>query len=68
VAAAACPADLEQHLDGIAAIMENHFRYEENKLLPVMETLALDADPDQVLGPCDCPAAIYQITGHYPVG
>ena len=29
VAAAACPADLEQHLAGIAAIMENHFRYEE---------------------------------------
>ena len=44
-------ADLEHHLDGIAAIMENHFRYEEDKLLPVMETLALDADPSQVLGP-----------------
>jgi hypothetical protein len=51
VATAARPADLEQHLDGIAAIMENHFRYEEDKLLPVMETLALDADPGQVLGP-----------------
>jgi hemerythrin-like domain-containing protein len=51
VAAAACPADLDQHLDGIAAIMENHFRYEEDKLLSVMETLALDADPGQVLGP-----------------
>jgi hemerythrin-like domain-containing protein len=51
VAAAACPADLGRHLDGIAAIMENHFRYEEDKLLSVMETFALDADPGQVLGP-----------------
>lgn len=51
VTAAACAADLDQHLDGIAAIMENHFRYEEDKLLPVLETLALDADPGQVLGP-----------------
>lgn len=50
-AAAAYPADLEQHLNGIAAIMENHFRYEEDKLLSVLETLALDADPGQVLGP-----------------
>jgi hypothetical protein len=51
VAAAACPADLDQHLDGIAAIMENHFFYEEDKLLPVMESLALDAGPGHVLGP-----------------
>jgi hypothetical protein len=51
VAAASCTAGLEQHLDGIAAIMESHFRYEEDKLLSVMETLALDADPGQVLGP-----------------
>ena len=51
VAAAASPADLDQHLDGIAAIMENHFRYEEDKLLSVLETLALDAGPGQVLGP-----------------
>lgn len=50
-AAAAYPADLDQHLNGIAAIMENHFRYEEDKLLSVLETLALDADPGQVLGP-----------------
>jgi hemerythrin-like domain-containing protein len=50
LAAGACPADLEQHLAGVAAIMENHFRYEEDKLLAVLETLALDADPGQVLG------------------
>ncbi|MFC8732521.1 hemerythrin domain-containing protein [Luteimicrobium sp. NPDC057192] len=43
--------ELEQHLDGIAAIMENHFRYEERALSSVLETLALDAEPAQVLGP-----------------
>jgi len=44
-------AELERHLDGIAAIMESHFRYEERALLLVLETLALDADPQDVLGP-----------------
>jgi hypothetical protein len=45
------PALLEQHLDGIAAIMESHFRYEERRLLAVLDALALDADPVEVLGP-----------------
>nr|WP_218853272.1 hemerythrin domain-containing protein [Microbacterium immunditiarum] len=46
------PSDkLEAHLEGIAAIMESHFRYEERELLTVLETLALDADPSDVLGP-----------------
>ena len=43
--------DLARHLEGIAAIMESHFRYEERQLLSVLDTLTLDADPDQVLGP-----------------
>jgi hypothetical protein len=47
----AAPAELDRHLDGIAAIMESHFRYEERQLLSVLETLALDADPTAVLGP-----------------
>lgn len=47
----ASPAELDQHLAGVAAIMESHFRYEERQLLTVLETLALDADPDTVLGP-----------------
>src|SRR5690606_23626590 len=47
----ASPAELARHLDGIAAIMESHFRYEERQLLSVLETLALDADPATVLGP-----------------
>lgn len=42
---------LARHLEGIAAIMESHFRYEERQLLTVLETLVLDADPARVLGP-----------------
>lgn len=45
------PSELEGHLDGIAAIMESHFRYEERELLTVLDTLALDAEPRDVLGP-----------------
>ncbi|GIJ35740.1 hemerythrin domain-containing protein [Micromonospora sediminimaris] len=48
---AASPAELDRHVEGIAAIMESHFRYEERQLLTVLDTLALDADPHDVLGP-----------------
>jgi hemerythrin-like domain-containing protein len=51
VARAASPAELVEHLGGVAAIMESHFRYEERQLLTVLETLALDADPRAVFGP-----------------
>ncbi|QLQ36364.1 hemerythrin domain-containing protein [Micromonospora robiginosa] len=51
VARDAPPAELTRHLEGVAAIMESHFRYEERQLLVVLETLALDADPTAVLGP-----------------
>jgi hemerythrin-like domain-containing protein len=51
VARAGPPGELDQHLEGVAAIMESHFRYEERQLLTVLETLALDADPRAVLGP-----------------
>ncbi|WP_375002697.1 hemerythrin domain-containing protein [Aeromicrobium sp. CTD01-1L150] len=44
-------AELDQHLEGVAALMENHFRYEERQLLTVLETLVLDTDPHDVLGP-----------------
>ncbi|AVT32266.1 cation-binding protein [Plantactinospora sp. BC1] len=50
VARGAPPSELERPLEGVAAIMESHFRYEERQLLTVLETLALDADPDAVLG------------------
>jgi hemerythrin-like domain-containing protein len=45
------PAELDRHLEGIAAIMESHFRFEERQLLGVLETLELAADPAVVLGP-----------------
>ncbi|MZE68051.1 hemerythrin domain-containing protein [Streptomyces sp. SID5789] len=51
VARAAPPEELDQHLEGIAAIMESHFRYEERQLLTVLETLELAAEPGEVLGP-----------------
>ena len=51
IASAASPDELARHLEGIAAIMESHFRYEERQLLSVLDTLALDADPGSVLGP-----------------
>jgi hemerythrin-like domain-containing protein len=47
----ATPAELDRHLEGVAAIMESHFRYEERELLTVLETLELDADPREALGP-----------------
>lgn len=51
VEGAAPPEELDRHLEGIAALMENHFRYEERRLLTVLETLELDRDPAQALGP-----------------
>ncbi|MBQ1027167.1 hemerythrin domain-containing protein [Micromonospora sp. C95] len=48
---AASPAELDRHVEGIAAIMESHFRYEERQLLAVLDTLALNGDPHDVLGP-----------------
>ncbi len=48
---AAGPAELDRHLEGIAAIMESHFRYEERQLLTVLETLDLSVDPGAVFGP-----------------
>lgn len=45
------PDELDRHLEGIAAIMESHFRYEERQLLTILDTLALESDPRDVLGP-----------------
>ncbi|MGY1604398.1 hypothetical protein [Geodermatophilus sp. SYSU D00815] len=45
------PAELDRHLEGIAAVVENHFRYEERALLTVLETVDLSADPGAALGP-----------------
>lgn len=45
------PEELGRHLYGVAAIVESHFRYEERRLLDVLEHLDLVADPAEVLGP-----------------
>ncbi len=48
----AAPAhELDQHLEGIAAIMESHFHYEERVLTEVLSGLNLDTGSDTVLGP-----------------
>ncbi|MFG1941470.1 hemerythrin domain-containing protein [Nonomuraea sp. NPDC048826] len=47
----ATPAELDRHLEGIAALMENHFRYEERQLLTVLETLELNIGTEEALGP-----------------
>ena len=50
-ASSATAEELERHLDGIGAIMESHFGYEERELLPLLTHLELDADISDVLGP-----------------
>lgn len=48
---AATSVELQRHLDGVAAIMENHFRYEEQQLLTVLEGLQLHMPVTDALGP-----------------
>lgn len=45
------PGELARHLEGVGALMENHFAYEERQLLNVLETLDLTANTHDVLGP-----------------
>ena len=42
---------LDRHLEGIAAIMESHFRYEERAVGGVLAQLQLDARGTDVFGP-----------------
>ena len=49
--ASATPDELVRHLDGLSAIMESHFSYEERQLLDTLSALDLAADPHAVLGP-----------------
>ncbi|RYB89335.1 hemerythrin domain-containing protein [Nocardioides glacieisoli] len=51
VARKASPEALGQHLEGLAAIMESHFGFEERTLLDVLDRLELDAPVDVVYGP-----------------
>ena len=48
---AASPAATGRHLDGIGAIMESHFRFEERTLLGILDRLGLRAEVADVLGP-----------------
>ena len=43
--------ELDRHLEGLAAIMESNFRFEERKLLDTLAMLRLDAEPERLLGP-----------------
>ncbi len=49
--AAATPGELARHLDGLSAIMESHFSYEERQLLDTLAVLQLEAEPHTLLGP-----------------
>ena len=51
LATAATPTELIRHLDGLSAIMESHFNYEERQLHDLLAKLHLDADPHTILGP-----------------
>ena len=51
VARSAGREELHRHLEGIAAIMESHFRYEERALMTVLEHLDLHGEVEAVLGP-----------------
>ncbi len=44
------PTNVGRHLEGVAAIMENHFRYEERQLLTVLDSLELTVEPSEALG------------------
>ncbi len=45
------PEEIGRHLEGIAAIMESHFRYEERQLSGILAELDLDAAVPDVLPP-----------------
>jgi hemerythrin-like domain-containing protein len=49
--ASATADELVRHLDGLSAIMESHFSYEERQLLGILSTLDVAADPHALLGP-----------------
>jgi hemerythrin-like domain-containing protein len=51
ITASAGPDVLGRHLDGIGAIMESHFRFEERTLLAILDRLSLRAEVADVLGP-----------------
>jgi len=56
MAAGAGVDELRRHLDGIEAVMTTHFRYEEKRLLSIVDGLDLTAfDAAAVFGPLGSP-------------
>jgi hemerythrin-like domain-containing protein len=51
MAAQAGPEETHRHLDGIEAVMETHFRYEENQLIEVLNAMEGDFDATELFGP-----------------
>lgn len=51
VSRTATPEVIGQHLEGLAAIMESHFGFEERTLLGVLDRLELSASVADVFGP-----------------
>jgi hemerythrin len=51
VSSAAGADQLARHLQGLSAIMESHFSYEERQLSDVLVALDRTADPHDLLGP-----------------
>ena len=47
----ASAATIDQHLGGLAAIMESHFGFEERTLLGILDRLELTSSVTDVLGP-----------------
>ncbi|CAM3545132.1 hemerythrin domain-containing protein [Stackebrandtia soli] len=45
------PEVAHQHLDGIEAVMETHFRFEESKLLEVLNAMDGEFDKTELFGP-----------------
>ena len=50
LASEADPEALHRHLDGIGALMESHFGYEERQLLEVLDAVAPEGDARTLLG------------------
>ncbi|MFE4633529.1 hemerythrin domain-containing protein [Streptomyces sp. NPDC056773] len=45
------PEVAHRHLDGIEAVMETHFKYEEKQLGPVLDGMDADFDRTEIFGP-----------------
>ncbi len=51
VVASADPEVAHRHLDGIEAVMETHFKYEEKQLGAVLDGMEADFDRTEIFGP-----------------